>query len=217
MKQAEQVFETESGRLAYLLGVPDDGQPEQRWPLIFFLHGRGERGDDLAMLKRHGIPRVVDEADSFPFITVSPQCPLDTDWEGQRHLLIPLLDDVMGRTPVDPARVYLTGLSMGGRGSWALAVTHPARFAAVAPICGATPHAPDFFDRLPVLKDKPLWVFHGAHDTVVPIGHSDHIVAMLRALGSNVHYTVYPDARHDAWTRTYANPELYRWFLEHTL
>ena len=207
---------TKQVRLSYLLHLPTGyGEKEQRWPLILFLHGMGERGDQLALVKRHGIPKIAEEWSDFPFVAVSPQCPADSTWALQHDALLALLDDILARYAVDPGRVYLTGLSMGGYGTWELASAHPERFAAIAPICGGGTPFLGFPARVCTLKDVPVWAFHGAKDTVVPLGESEKMVAALRACGGNVRFTVYPEAGHDAWTETYANPELYAWFLSH--
>lgn len=198
--------------LDYLLHVPkayaqDDATA---WPLILFLHGAGERGSDLELVKKHGIPRIVEEQADFPFITVSPQCPLELDWTWQTDALLALLDDITQAYRVDPARIYLTGLSMGGFGTWALAQVAPERFAAIAPICGGGNRR-----RARRLVGIPTWVFHGAKDDVVPLKASEEMVEALKNAGGDVTFTVYPEAKHDSWTETYANPELYRWFLSH--
>lgn len=215
MFQHECYFPIASGQLPYLLGLPptyhDD--PDQHWPLIFFLHGRGERGANFELLKSYGIPKVVDELDDFPFITVAPQCPLASDWSDHRQTLLDLLDHVLATYAVDATQVYLTGLSMGARGSWQLAVENPERFTALALICGRIPDMPDFFERLPALRTKPIWVFHGAQDPIVPISNSERIVAALRQMDNPVRYTIYPEADHDSWTETYENPALYEWLL----
>jgi predicted peptidase len=205
--------------LPYLLALPKDYKQDdgQRWPLLLFLHGRGERGNDLNLIKEYGIPQQVEMWEDTPFIAVSPQCPTDSDWEALTDTLIAFLDELTANYAVDPQRIYLTGLSMGGRGSWRLAVFQPERFAAIAPVCGRIPDLPEFFDRLSWLKHTPIWVFHGAQDPVVPIENSERIVAALRAVDGNVRFTVYPEADHDSWTPTYANPELYSWFLQHSL
>lgn len=200
---------------AALLSLPrmDETKPTVRWPLILFLHGRGESGSDLKLLTRYGLPHHVAQTEDFPFITLAPQCPHGTDWSTQHRHLLALLDEVVRHYAVDAGRIYLSGMSMGGRGTWQLAVEHPEHFAALAPICGRAPDMPRFFERLAALRELPIWVFHGAKDPVVPITYSDQIVAALRSLGANVRYTMYPDAEHDSWTITYANPELYTWLL----
>jgi predicted peptidase len=218
-KQLEQHYLSESGDLDYLLFVPRDYQESSTilWPLILFLHGRGESGDNLNIVKRHGIPRVIEEAEDFPCITVSPQCPANTDWVALIGPLMSLLSSIIEEFQVDRQRIYLTGLSMGGRGTWALAVEYPEIFAALIPICGRVPDVDQFMEKVKVLKDVPIWVFHGAKDSTVPIQNSESIVAALRAVQGNVSYTVYPDADHDSWTETYSNPELYRWMLSQSL
>ena len=141
---------------------------------------------------------------------VSPQCPSPrVGWDTE--ILNGLLDDVIAHYSVDQDRVYLTGLSMGGYGTWALASDAPQRFAAIAPICGGG--NPRRMARR--LSKMPIWVFHGGKDPTVPIKEAQDMVDALKAIGSDVKFTVYPDAGHDSWTATYDNPDLYAWFLEH--
>jgi predicted peptidase len=194
----------------YLLYVPKaySGDPAQRWPLLLFLHGSGERGADLAKVKVHGPPRQLDGRGDFPFVVVSPQCPDDQRW--QADALAALLDDVTKKLRIDRDRVYVTGLSMGGRGTWDLAMSYPERFAAIAPICGgALP------DRACRLKGVPVRAFHGARDTVVPLAESEAVVKAVRDCGGTADLVVYPDAGHDSWTATYADPSLWEWLLSH--
>jgi predicted peptidase len=204
-------------RLRYLLHLPQQWRPgmAQQWPLILFLHGIGQRGDDIEQVKKHGIARLVEERDDFPFITISPQCPPDSDWTPFMDTLIALVDEYVAAYGGDARRVYLTGLSMGGRGAWQLAGTHPRYFAAMAPICGRTPHVDGFLQSVHVLKHLPIWVFHGALDQRVPLSESEQLVAAVQACGGDIRLTIYPDAGHDSWTRTYDNAELYNWFLSH--
>jgi predicted peptidase len=184
---------------------------DKRWPLIVFLHGSGERGNDPAKLKIHSLPKFLDSVDEFPFIVVSPQCPDNERWNAEA--LNAMLDDVIARLPIDTNRIYLTGLSMGGFGTWKLAIAYPQRFAAIAPVCGW-----GHLEDVGVLKEKPVWVFHGAKDNVVPPSESEKMVEFLKKHGSTkVKYTMYPDANHNAWDQTYSNPELYEWFLQHSL
>jgi predicted peptidase len=218
MTQQPRVFETEVTKrlsLGYLLHMPPGYGDDvaQKWPLILYLHGAGERGHDLERLKVNGIPRVIEEHPEFPFVTISPQCPAESWWSQHLDALVALLDDVVERYAVDPGRIYLTGLSMGGYGSWSLSVVQPQRFAAVVPICGGL-HAPARF--VCILKDVPVWAFHGAKDTVVPLEESLRLVRALQECGGNVRLTVYPDAGHDSWTSTYDDPALYDWLLQQT-
>lgn len=212
--QHSQTFEKEITKTLscnYLLFLPEDyGKKRQRWPLIMFLHGAGERGDDLQKVKKHGPPKIIEKQKDFPFIVVSPQCPEDDWWTDKVEVLINLLDDIVARYDVDDERIYLTGLSMGGYGTWSLASVHPERFAAIAPICGGG--KPFMAMRL---KDIPVWVFHGAKDKAVPLEESEEMVNAIRSRGGNVKLTIYPDAGHDSWTETYNNQKLYDWFLEH--
>lgn len=203
-------------RLRYWLYLPPGywTEPGRRWPLVLFLHGRGERGADLNLVRKYGIPQVVEERQDADFIAISPQCPLAYTWPELTGTLARLLEQATSQLPVDPDRVYLTGLSMGARGGWLLAVDHPDRFAAIALICGRIP-APDFLERVAVLKDKPIWLFHGAKDRVVPVENSEQIAATLQAAGGHPRLTIYPEADHDAWTVTYNNPELYSWLFSH--
>lgn len=200
-------------RLPYLLHLPEAyGKVERKWPLIVFLHGSGERGDDPEKLKLHGIPKVVERDPSFPFVAVSPQCPENSFWTAHLDSVTALIDDTIAQYDVDPDRVYLTGLSMGGWGTWALAIAHPDRFAAIAPICGG-----ENPNRASTLKEVPVWAFHGAKDTVTPAHYSQAMVDALRRAGADVRFTLYEHADHDSWTETYDNPALYEWFLRHSL
>jgi predicted peptidase len=212
--QHDQFFDKTISRtltMKYLLYLPADyDKAEKKWPLILFLHGAGERGDDLRQLEKHGPPKIVKQKD-MPFIVVSPQCPKDSWWPKENEVLVNLLDDIVSRYNVDESRIYLTGLSMGGYGSWSLGCDHPERFAAIAPICGG---GEPFFGRK--LKDTPVWAFHGAKDTVVPLKKTEDMVKAIKEAGGDAKLTVYPQAGHDSWTETYNKPELYEWFLKHS-
>lgn len=199
----------------YLLYLPADYETSQeKWPLLLFLHGAGERGDDLSKVEVHGPPKLAASGEmAFPFVIVSPQCPEGEWWSNgaQIETLSVLLDHIVDTCRIDEDRIYVTGLSMGGFGTWRLACEYPERFAAIAPICGG---GEPFAAR--VLRHLPVWVFHGAKDEVVPLKASEEMVEILRKVGGNVEFTVYPDAGHDSWTETYNNPALYEWFLKHT-
>ncbi|MBZ0288568.1 MAG: prolyl oligopeptidase family serine peptidase, partial [Anaerolineae bacterium] len=198
-------FETQITRkLDYLLYLPKDyGNSEagaKLWPLILFLHGMGERGnggEELERVKKHGIARIVDEQPDFPFIAVSPQCPSTSWWAFETEALKALLDSILAKYAVDPDRVYLTGLSMGGYGAWALGIQHPDVFAAVAPICGGGEP-----EKVCALKNVPVWAFHGDADMAVQISESVKMVEALQACGGDVKFTVYPGVEHDSWTQT---------------
>jgi len=195
----------------YWLYLPDEyGHEKKKWPLILFLHGAGERGSNLNLVTKHGPPKLVKEGKKFPFIIVSPQCPANFWWPTEVEMLNALLDEIIEKYNVDTDRVYLTGLSMGGFGSWALGCRNPERFAAIAPICGGgQPYVAG------KLKDVPVWAFHGAKDPAVPIIMSEVMVRAINRAGGNAKLTTYPNAGHDSWTATYTNQELYDWFLSH--
>jgi predicted peptidase len=202
---------TKTAKCGYLLFLPKGYKPAgKRWPLILFLHGAGQRGDNLELVKEHGVAKIVEARPNFPFIVVSPQCPADGWWSSD--VLAALLDEVEEKHRVDKKRIYLTGLSMGGFGTWNLAMEQPHRFAALVPICGRG--NPLLVERIAHL---PIWVFHGAKDAIVPISNSHEMVRALREQGAKPKFTVYPDAAHDSWTRTYDNPRLYEWMLSHAM
>jgi predicted peptidase len=218
MTQTAQGFETTTIRhirTNYLLYLPPDYDESHRWPLILFLHGAGERGTDIDLIKLHGIPAKLEKGDDLPFIIVAPQCPVDTWWPDIHEAIIELLDNVIGAHVVDTGRIYLTGLSMGGFGTWYLAQKYPQRFAAIAPICGRMPWYIDEARAAQILKTMPVWAFHGAKDEVVPLAEQQLIIDALQASDGNVQFTVYPELEHDSWTVTYDNPDLYSWFLQH--
>ncbi len=195
--------------LPYLLFLPQgySAQASQRYPLLIFLHGSGEAGTDLEKVKIHGPPKLVGQRPDFPFIVASPQIP-DAETGFDPVQLDALLDELLERLPIDPDRVYLTGLSLGGEATYAWAALRPERFAAIAPVSGNW--TPEVACRL---KNVPVWAFHGAHDDVVPLEGDRAMVNEINACGGHARLTVYPDAGHDAWTATYASDELYSWLL----
>jgi predicted peptidase len=199
-------------RLRYLLFLPRGygrGRPAKRWPLMLFLHGAGERGRRVSLVRKHGPPKIVETKRDFPFVLVSPQCPPEEWWSADALTI--LLDDVVARYDVDPDRIYVTGLSLGGFGTWALATADPDRFAAIAPVCGGGD-----VRRAACLKRLPVWAFHGAKDPLVPVERSREMIrAIKKAGGRKARLTIYPEAEHDSWTETYDNPALYEWLLKH--
>ena len=190
----------------YLVYLPDGYTTSKRWPVVLFLHGSGETGSDLEQVKKNGPPGMVEEGHAFPFILISPQNPAGDFWDVNQ--LSALVDEILATYPVDRRRFYLTGLSMGGYGAWALAIERPEVFAAIAPICGGG--APWMAERI---RHLPVWTFHGARDRVVPIDETRRMVRELKSLGGSVRFTTYPRCDHDAWTRTYENPKFWDWLL----
>jgi predicted peptidase len=195
-------------KLDYSLYLPQGYEKEGKaWPLVLFLHGAGESGQDLNKVKVHGPPKLVEAGKEFPFIVVSPQAPR-MGWDV--NTLNALLDDILSNYRVDRDRIYVTGLSMGGFGTWALAAAYPERFAALVPICGGGNTA-----DAKKLVNIPIWVFHGAKDNVVPPSRSESMVNALKEAGAkNLKFTLYPNANHDSWTETYNNPEMWNWLLQ---
>lgn len=194
----------------YLLSLPENYEQQEKWPLLLFLHGAGERGDDLEKVKQHGPPKLIAEGKQYPMIVVSPQCEADKRWESWR--LLALIDQLSAELKVDQDRIYVTGLSMGGFGTWDLAAAAPDRIAAIVPICGGGETR-----SAKRIKDIPTWVFHGALDQAVPIGASVQMVLELRKEGGKPRFTFYQDAEHDSWTEAYATPELDEWLLSQSL
>jgi predicted peptidase len=192
--------------MGYLLYLPKEYEKQSSWPLVLFLHGAGERGDNINLVKTHGPPKLIAAGKDFPFIVVSPQCPKDKWWEPIE--LVALLDEIAGKYKVDPERVYVTGLSMGGFGSWRLAAHAPERLAAIAPICGG---GETYWAKQ--ISHLPVWAFHGAKDGAVPLERSQAMIDALKKQGAEPKFTIYPEAGHDSWTETYDNPEFYEWLL----
>ncbi len=194
-------------QLNYLLYLPKDYGKEESWPLLLFLHGSGERGDNLELVKKHGPPKLIAAGKEFPFIVVSPQCPKNRRWEPIE--LVALLNDLGRKHKMDEDRIYVTGLSMGGFGTWRLATFAPDRLAAIAPICGG---GEKYWAKQ--FAHLPIWAFHGGKDTGVPPERSQIMIDALKKAGGEPKLTIYPDAGHDSWTETYDNPKLYDWLLE---
>ena len=206
---AERVKLKVSYEFRYLSYVPDGYGKDrsQNWPLLLFLHGAGERGSKLELVKINGPPKLIETGKKFPFVVISPQCPQDTWWVPPA--LEAFIDSIQRRYRIDSARIYITGLSMGGFATWELAERHPERYAAVIPVCGGGDTS-----RADQLRNLPVWAFHGAQDTVVPLSGSKDMIDAIKAAGGNPRFTIYPQAGHDSWTETYANDEIYSWLLQ---
>ncbi len=206
---AREQKDTASGpALRYWLYLPDGYEGADEWPLLLFLHGGGEGGEDLQLVKKHGPPKQLAVGGSMPMIVVSPQNPSSTQfWDDQA--LARLLDELERDLKVDSRRIYLTGLSRGAYGAWRLAIQNPHRFAALVPISGGG--AQPYVKRI---KELPTWAFHGAKDRVIPVSESERMVRALKAAGGNVRLTIFPDAEHDAWSQAYDSPELIPWLLQ---
>lgn len=213
----------------YQIFVPAAYTPSQRWPVILFLHGAGERGSDGYIQTQVGLGAAIRQnAARIPAIVVFPQSTADSTWTGTlARVAIAALDQTMREYQTDPARVYLTGLSMGGNGTWYIAYRNPKRFAAIAPICGwisperwkaAAPVVPadsgeTFSAFARQLRQTPVWIFHGEVDPVVPVEESRKTFAALQAAGAPVQYSEVPGTGHNSWDPAYSSPKFWAWLF----
>ncbi|MBW2961982.1 prolyl oligopeptidase family serine peptidase [Mesonia aestuariivivens] len=209
-KNFKQKVELET-ELGYLLYTPKGYHTTKKdYPLIVFLHGAGERGTDLDKVKVNGPFNYLEKGNKIDAVILAPQCPAETYW--QPHQVAGLVKSIIKKYNIDESRVYLTGLSMGGYGTWAVGGEYPELFAAMAPVCGAI-YRP-IYRNAQHLKNMPIWIFHGALDDVVlPENSNNMVMALHKAGNKNVKYTVYPFANHNSWSETYNNPKLYEWLL----
>lgn len=210
------VDETKTEIVRYWIYLPGDYDAQAETggaPLMLFLHGAGERGnnpDEIGKVKVHGPPKLLDREEfrkNWPCVTVSPQCKNDYAWSPGQLML--LLDHIEKEYKIDKRRIYVTGISMGGFGTWMCLRENPDRFAAAAPICGGGDAK--WGEKL---TNVPIWVFHGNRDGVVPVRLSENLVGTIKKAGGNrVVFTAYDGVDHDSWTRTYDNQLLYDWML----
>ncbi len=219
-------FTAQSGDRNYLLFLPSNygKDPAQKWPLILFLHGSGTSSTNTDMLLYEALPQILGFTPDFPFIVLSPQLtgkPGDEYWfqDKVEASVFSLLDEVTAAYAVDTARIYLTGVSIGGNGVWEYGLRHPDSFAALAPVMGFVGDTAGFHVPANIcdLKDKPIWAFHGAIDTIVPLEAEQSLVDALKACNGNIQFTVYPDGDHDISGKVYQDQELYTWMLAQSL
>ena len=177
--------------------------------MLLFLHGSGERGTDLEKLKVHGPLKLAASGTKFPFIIVAPQCPDRRSWDADE--LVALLDDLERKFRIDRSREYLTGISMGGYGTWALVAAQPKRFAAIAPVCGGGDPS-----KASTFASVPTWVVHGDKDPSVPFQQSVDMVEALKKAGGSPIFTQVVGGTHDVWTEFYLKNEFYEWLLKFT-
>jgi predicted peptidase len=194
--------------LRYWLFLPAEYSADEakQWPLVLFLHGSGERGDDLEVVKKHGPPKILEAKPDFPAIVVSPQCPTDSRWNA--HELAKLVDHLANTHRIDRQRLYVTGLSMGGSGTWSLLAEYPSLFAAAAPICGRGD-----LEKLDKIAQTPTWIFVGGKDSERTVKGNVEIAAALKKAGADTQFKLYPDLPHDCWTVTYDDPQVWAWLL----
>ncbi len=191
----------------YLVDLPHDYDAAKKWPLILYLHSGAQKGADLQLVRDSGLAKQIAHGREVPAIVISPQVPVDQDYS--IPALNQLLDEVMAKYPIDPDRVYLTGISMGGDAAWALALAHPERIAAIAPVAGDSDPADSAR-----LKDIPVWDFQGMKDDVAPPQNPIASVIAVRQAGGHAHQTLFPEAGHfDSWDLAYGTEALYPWLL----
>ena len=223
----QQAFFSQKAQRNYLLFLPSDygKDPQQQWPLILFLHGAGTRSKNINVLKYEALPQMLDFTTDFPFIVLSPQLTDENRedfWTRDKVTgsVFVLVDEIQSTYAVDPNRVYLTGISIGGNGTWAYGLKYPDRFAALVPVMGFFGGTSGFYvpNNICDLKDVPIWAFHGAKDPIVPLDAEKGIVDTLKACGGNVQFTVYPDGDHDISGRVYDyDSGLLEWLMSQSL
>ena len=214
----------------YQVFVPNDWTPDKKWPVILFLHGAGKRGADGTRQTEEGLPEVLRRKPDFPAVVVMPQCRRRTWWgePAMEAQTFKALEDSMEGLNGDPDRIYLTGLSMGGFGTWAFGYKYPKRFAALVPVCGGVmdrrfpapswhpaARAPEdpYRETAAKISHVPVWAFHGDTDRSVSVSESRKLNEALLAVGGNVKYTEYPGVGHRSWDRAYAENDLIPWLL----
>lgn len=201
-----------ASRLGYILTGPDGIDESERLPLIIFLHGAGERGNDLEKLKCYCIPKLFSQNSEYHGLrvfTLSPQCPQEKTWIDFKRELFDLFDEICEKYPIDKKCVSLCGISMGGFGTWELALSQPERFSKIAPLCGGGMNWRAWY-----VKDIPIRVYHGRRDDIVPLSQSEAMVNSVRLQGGNVEFTIYDDLSHNCWDRAFEETDLIEWLAK---
>jgi len=216
----------------YCLYVPRDYDPARQWPLIVFLHGAGERGNDGLRQTEVGIGRAIRRnPERFPCLVLMPQCPEEQFWDRISDAMDAMIASVRQEYNIDPRRITLTGLSMGGYGTWTWGALRADLFAAFLPICGGgipqdltricSDFDPEFFgkleDRVRQLARRPIRAFHGQRDKTVPPAASTLMVNLVKKAGGDVELKIYPKLEHNSWDETYGDPEVIAWLLDQRL
>lgn len=195
----------------YAQYLPKDYNETKKYPIVFFLHGAGERGEDLDIACRHGYMKHVRESGKdYPFIIIAPQCPEKKYWGCYTESLLAFMDEICRTLSVDLDRVYLTGLSMGGTGTWMLAMADPERFAAIAPVCGS-----GIYWNTGYVANLPIMMYHGDCDETVPVQESISMLKSINNRGGNAQIKICYGVKHNAWDTAYAGDELAHWLLSH--
>lgn len=212
-KQVEQTFKTsDAAEVGYLLYLPENYQAGTALPVMLFLHGRGESDGPLSVVAKWGPPQLLARGEKLPYIVVSPQCPKEDNWSSptQQKRITELLDAVVSKFGGNKERIYLTGLSMGGSGSWRMAADHPEKFAAVVPICGRGQTT-----DVDKLKSLPIWVFCGDQDGVFK-SNEELVQTIAKAGSQSIRFTGLENVGHNSWSAAYATPDLYQWLDRQT-
>ena len=203
-------------RYEYLTYLPQnyDRDPGTNWPAIIYLHGGSSRGNDLKQVKATGIPDRLERGKNIPFIVIAPQCPVDKRWETD-NWFDSLYGEIISRYRIDTNRIYLTGLSLGGSGTLYLAMKHPSKFAAIAPISGRVFNLQFISDNVSKLAGIPIWIFHGKDDEVVDVSETYQIARLLDQCDIKYSLSIFEGYKHwqPAW-EVYGDDEIYSWFLQ---
>ena len=200
----------QSENVKYIIRFPDGYKNGDRFPVIIFLHGAGSRGNDINILKNNPYFNIINKHVEFPFITVAPQCSQNT-WFDMFEQLKRFVFKIYDENFTDKNKIYLMGASMGGYGTWQLAMSLPELFAAIVPICGG-----GMYWNASRLVNVPVWAFHGAKDTTVFKEESIKLIDAVNECGGKAKLTIYPENGHDAWSDTYNSHEVFRWLLSNT-
>lgn len=194
--------------LDYLVYLPADYDQDKAklWPLVVFLHGSGERGTDVQLVRKTGLTQTLEQRGTTPYVMIAPQCPPTGGWN--TAALDKLLDQALSDYRVDKKRVVLTGLSMGGYGTWKWGCERPERFAALVPVCGGGKP-----ESAASLKGMPIWGFHGDADPAVKLSSGQAMIDAAKKAGADAKLTIYPGVGHNSWGKAYTEPELEPWIL----
>lgn len=197
-------------KMQFFLYTPK--QDQEKYPLVVFLHGGGQSGNEIDSVRTHGLPKLITEGRDFPFYVFAPQNPYKNGlWDDR--LIDKMVDNLIDSLKIDTDRIYLTGLSRGGYGVWSMAINHPQKYAAMISVCAATIPMTYLNSRTAL----PVWFFHGKKDNIVSVQQTIEAYDKLKTLNPDVKITIYPEANHDSWTKAFENDEVYEWLLTHGL
>jgi predicted peptidase len=193
-------------KISYILDYPQ--KTKENVPLIVFLHGSGERGNNLELVKAHS-PFTYKNLIKENVAILAPQCPANSWWDTET--LYQLIREIQAKYKIDTSRIYLTGLSMGGWGTWKLAMEHPEMFAAIAPVCAPSDRVMEA--NAEQFKNIPIRIFHGGNDDIVSPINSINMYQAVKKVNPTASLTIFPDDNHNSWDSTYSDPKFYEWML----